>query len=395
MAEKRLSELTAATELQAADVLLLLQEGETKQLPAAVLQPTLAQMEAAQAAQVAAEAAQGLAQTARGAAEAAQGLAETAQGAAEDARDDAQAAAATAGDAATAAVAAMLPPIEAGDGDKMLVVTDAEDGYELQTPAQVRANLNVPDTGTVTSMVAGVVSLGYRVGLTPRYKDTDELYFDSGALEINGTVYTLAAETAMDIDAALGAAFSAGTWYFLGFNTPVSGTGLSAAELSVTTAPPTWDPDKRGRYDANGARVFNRCLTDGSANLDSKSLWAGPRGGLLQHGSAVLLSDTTPSATIEALAGRAAPWGVPVTIGGFASAQYSTAGAALLVYSGSATGSGDTYALVLKTQATGVSVYGTYLAVTNPIGQIFHKGDNHTYTDYVIYKSWDIMPDGV
>jgi microcystin-dependent protein len=109
MAEKRMSELEQATELLPEDVLLLLQDGETKQLLAGLLQPTLQQVLDAQAAQAAAVAAQGAAELAQSGAEGAETVAVAAQAAAETAQSGAEG-------AETAAVAAQAAAETAQSG---------------------------------------------------------------------------------------------------------------------------------------------------------------------------------------------------------------------------------------------------------------------------------------
>lgn len=238
--------------------------------------------------------------------------------------------------------------------------------------------------------------LGYRLGLTPRYKDADELYIGAGALEIDGAVYTLTAETAMLIDAALGGAFAASTPYFLAFSAPAAGMALSAADLSVTTAQPTWDAAKRGWYDASGARVFNRCMTNSASNLDYTALWSGPRGERLGHEAITLLNDTTPAAGIEAINAKVPPWGVPVIVGGFGALRYTSSGVAMYIYSGSAAVSTNKHlSMLAKTQAANVAMHRWFTTITNADGNIYHMGESYTYTDYSIYKNWDIMPEGV
>lgn len=89
---------------------------------------------------------------------------------------------------------------------------------------------------------------GHKRGLTPRYKDADELYIGSGVIEIDGTICELETETAFDMDAALNANLGANYWYCFGFKKPSSGATLTSSELICSQGMPTWNEARQGWY---------------------------------------------------------------------------------------------------------------------------------------------------
>lgn len=105
---------------------------------------------------------------------------------------------------------------------------------------------------------------GFKSGLAPTYKDTDELTFSGGVIEIDGEFYTLSAATDVQF-----ASLAADTDYWVYVSAPGSGTALSASEFAASATAPARDQAKGGVwYNAAGdARAVFGFTTDGSAYI--------------------------------------------------------------------------------------------------------------------------------
>ncbi|MCF8033948.1 MAG: hypothetical protein K9K66_14170 [Desulfarculaceae bacterium] len=241
----------------------------------------------------------------------------------------------------------------------------------------------------VASLAGAGLGAGYRIGLTPRYKDVDELYLAGGVLEIDGLLCGLSAETPFDMDA--GGAFGPLTWYTFGFRQPSGGNALTGSELVTTGAPPVYSAGKKGFYDsASGARVINRFKTDAAGNIDPASLWAGPGGLIYSHGRTTLLSDTTPATSAEAISADVPAWGLPVLCGGYSNIRHASAAVSQYILHGNGVIAGQQV-----TQTAASYTGGPWTALAGPSGQIRHYAGSGAFTDYVLYKSWDSLPAGI
>lgn len=130
---------------------------------------------------------------------------------------------------------------------------------------------------------------GFKVGLTPGYKDADELTFTGGYIEIAGHSYSLGASTDVTFP---GLGNDESRFVYI---TPGSATALTSSEFSSTTTAPTFDSVRGGWYNAAGT---GRCVflftTNGSGNI-----WEFRSNGraVLYDNSIVDASAITPSAT--------------------------------------------------------------------------------------------------
>ena len=123
-----------------------------------------------------------------------------------------------------------------------------------------------------------VVMPGYITGLTPSYKDADEITISSGGVEIGGVKYTLSAS----IDKAFTGILGTSKRHFLFVHAPASGTALDAGCFTVGQASsgydPTWNDTYLGWYGNSGWEAF-RCIgsfrTDISGNIVPFTLSAG------------------------------------------------------------------------------------------------------------------------
>lgn len=91
------------------------------------------------------------------------------------------------------------------------------------------------------------VMRGHRNGLNLEYKDSDEIYINTGSFHIDDdsseNIYCAQSQITKQLTS-----LSASTWYWVYVNPPSSGLVLSSSEIEYSSTVPTYDQVKKGWY---------------------------------------------------------------------------------------------------------------------------------------------------
>lgn len=223
---------------------------------------------------------------------------------------------------------------------------------------------------------------GFYVGLNVEGKDADEITVSSGALEIDGTIYYLAANTDKQVTS-----LSASTWYYVYIDPPASGTTLADTDIEYSTTAPVWTAAKNGWY--HPTNTDWRCLIKGGGVFKATSgsqvrlfsCWGGVY--TFQDNQTYFLSTGSPATSLTALAVGAPDIG-RLLVHLQTEVYGGTAPVAMCYWSGDHDATDDAQQLVVTQEINTSHIYGQGWLLTDTSQQIIYKASAACSTDNIL-----------
>jgi hypothetical protein len=223
---------------------------------------------------------------------------------------------------------------------------------------------------------------GFAVGLNVQSKDDDEITVSSGAIEIDGVIYYLAADTDKQVTS-----LSASTWYYVYVDPPATGTTLGATDIEYSTTAPVWTEAKNGWYHPTN--------TDWRALIKSGGVFKASAGSTVrafscrngiwsfQDPQVYFLSTGSPSGSLTAIA-VGAPALDRLLVHIQTEIYGGTAPVAMCYWSGDHDATDDVQQLVVTQEINSSHIYGQGWLLTDTSQRIIYKASAGCNTDNLL-----------